>query len=78
MKDLDDGNIACGIFVDLQKAFDTVDHNILLSKLSRYGVRGKTHKWFESNMSNVNRLFQLMDSTLICQLSNVVFLKSLS
>ena len=71
MKDLDDGNIACGIFVDLQKAFDTVDH-------SRYGVRGKTHKWFESNMSNVNGLFQLMDSTLICQLSNVVFLKSLS
>ena len=50
MKDLDDGNIACGIFVDLQKAFDTVDH-------SRYGVRGKTHKWFESNMSNVNGLF---------------------
>ena len=30
MKALDDGNFACGIFVDLQKAFDTADHSILL------------------------------------------------
>ena len=38
MKALDDGNFACGIFVDLQKAFDSVDHNILLSKLSHHGI----------------------------------------
>ena len=33
-KSLDDGNVAVGIFVDLQKAFDTVDHKILCHKLS--------------------------------------------
>ena len=35
---LDKGYIGCGIFVDLQKAFDTVDHEIPLSKLDYYGI----------------------------------------
>ena len=45
---LDNNNFACGVFVDLQKAFDTVNHNILLSKLDHYGIRGITNNWFKS------------------------------
>ena len=52
MKALDDGNVASGIFVDLHKAFDTVDHSILLSKFCHYGIRGLTNKWFESYLAN--------------------------
>ncbi|XP_047131765.1 uncharacterized protein LOC124810639 [Hydra vulgaris] len=39
-KALDNKNFARGVFVDLQKAFDTVDHSILLKKLENYGIRG--------------------------------------
>ena len=38
---LDNNNMTCGIFIDLSKAFDTVNHDILIGKLEHYGIRGK-------------------------------------
>ena len=49
---LDKGNFACGIFVDFQKAFDTVDHQILIQKLNYYGIRGIENNWFSSYLLN--------------------------
>ena len=48
---LDNGKFACGVFIDLQKAFDTVNHDILLSKLNHYSIR-VAFDCFESYLSN--------------------------
>ena len=54
-KALAHGNIGCGVIVDLQKAFDNVDHQILLEKLNHYAIRGVSNDWFKSYLSNRNQ-----------------------
>ena len=49
---LDNRKFGCGAFFDLQKAFNSVNHNILLSKLEHYGIRGNVLLWFASYLSD--------------------------
>ena len=67
-KKIDKGDFACGVFVDLQKAFDTVDHEILLSKLSHYGIRGVANNWFRSYLSNRSQFVSIANTNSILKL----------
>ena len=51
-KSQDIGDIVIALFIDLKKAFDTIDHRILLRKLYSYGIRGSMLKWFESYLTD--------------------------
>ena len=51
-KNLDEGKKVLGIYFDLQKAFDCISHDILLTKLENYGIRGPMHDWLKNYLHN--------------------------
>ena len=49
---IDNGKFTIGVFIDLKKAFDTVDHSIPVTKLDHYGIRGVAKQWLSSYLEN--------------------------
>ena len=58
---IDDKKIGLGVFVDLSKAFDTVDHDILTNKLNHYGIRGVQLSWFADYLKNRTQRVKFKD-----------------
>ena len=59
---IDNNQLTCGIFLDLSKAFDTVNHQILLSKLKFYGIGGIANAWFGSYLFNRHQYVAINDT----------------
>ena len=59
---IDTSSYSCGIFLDLSKAFDTVNHKFLLDKLFFYGIRGIALEWFKSYLCNRKQFVSIGNS----------------
>ena len=67
----DDNKYVLGVFIDLSKAFDTVDHQILLNKLQHYGIKGSIFQWIKSYLTNRNQFVLMKTTTLLDVLCGV-------
>ena len=81
---IDNKQITCGLFLDFSKAFDTVNHGVLLSKLYTYGIRGTPFKWFKSYLCNRTQFvkideikswsqFNKTSTFVICKLDRCIY-----
>ena len=62
LRNVDAGFINGVLFLDLKKAFDTINHTILLSKLECYGIRGLSLLWFQSYFNNRKQICKVNNS----------------
>ena len=70
---LDRGSVVLSIFIDFSKAFDCIDHELLLKKLEMYGIRGVTRQWFQSYLHDRSQYVQVGDkSSLVSTVSHGV------
>ena len=62
---INESQICSGIYIDLSKAFDSLNHSLLLYKLQNYGIREKTSPWFNSYLTNRRQktIFNNIEST---------------
>ena len=56
---IDENKLTVGIFLDLSKAFDTVDHSIIIAKLNHYGIRGIALEWFKNYLTNRSQIVKV-------------------
>lgn len=61
----DEGKITAGVFLDLSKAFDTIDHDIFLTKLEHYGIRGLPLNWLRNYLDNRKQFVYINDICLL-------------
>ena len=63
IKAKDQGQHSTALFLDLLKAFDTLNHMVLLKKLEQYGIRGQCLDWFESYITNQSLIAKIQTNT---------------
>ena len=72
---IDKGGVNAVVFLDLKKAFDTVNHDILLSKLCKYGIQGVSNDWLKSHLRDRNQKYFVNSHLSVSCCSPTAFLR---